>query len=181
MTDDTVETRVVTAEGDLGFQEYFVRDRFQPDVLAVKFRGADKARTAPGVLESITRAQIVFIAPSNPVTSIGPILAVPGVRDVLRSTTAQIAAISPIVGGAAVSGPAGKMMSMRSWKVSPAGIATAYRDVVDIVIADRQDEPTHVEGVQFAFTNTLMKSDADKTNLARFALETVHATREAAQ
>jgi LPPG:FO 2-phospho-L-lactate transferase len=181
MTDDTVETRVVTAEGDLGFQEYFVRDRFQPDVLAVKFRGADKARTAPGVLESITRAQIVFIAPSNPVTSIGPILAVPGVRDVLRSTTAQIAAISPIVGGAAVSGPAGKMMSMRSWKVSPAGIATAYRDVVDIVIADQQDEPTHVEGVQFAFTNTLMKSDADKTNLARFALETVYATREAAQ
>jgi hypothetical protein len=73
------------------------------------------------------------------------------------------------------------MMSMRSWKVSPAGIATAYRDVVDIVIADQQDEPTHMEGVQFAFTNTLMKSDADKTNLARFALETVHATREAAQ
>jgi LPPG:FO 2-phospho-L-lactate transferase len=181
MTDEAIETRVITPEGDLGFQEYFVRDRFEPDVLAVKFRGADKACTAPGVLEAITRADIVFIAPSNPVTSIGPILAVPGVRDVLRSTNAQIAAVSPIVGGAAVSGPAGKMMSMRSWKVSPAGVAEAYRDFVDIVIADQQDEPAHAEGVQFAFTNTLMKSDADKTSLARFALDTVNATREAAQ
>jgi LPPG:FO 2-phospho-L-lactate transferase len=181
MTDDTVETRVITPEGDLSFQEYFVRDRFEADVLAVRFRGADKARTAPGVLEAITSAEVVFIAPSNPVTSIGPILAVPGVRDVLRSTTAQVVAVSPIVGGAAVSGPAGKMMSMRSWKVSPAGIADAYRDFVDVVIADKQDEPAQVEGVQFAFTNTLMKSDADKTNLARFAVDAVNATREAAQ
>ncbi len=181
MTDDTVETRVITPDGDLSFQEYFVRDRFEPDVLAVKFRGADKARTAPGVLEAITSAEVVFIAPSNPVTSIGPILAIPGVRDILRSTTAQVVAVSPIVGGAAVSGPAGKMMSMRGWKVSPAGIAEAYRDFVDIVIADKQDEPTQTEGVQFVFTNTVMKSDADKTNLARFALDAVNATREAAR
>jgi hypothetical protein len=73
------------------------------------------------------------------------------------------------------------MMSMRGWKVSPAGVAEAYRDFVDIVIADQEDEPTHVEAVQFAFTNTLMKSDADKTNLARFALHSVNAAREAAQ
>jgi LPPG:FO 2-phospho-L-lactate transferase len=181
MTDDSIETRVVTPEGDCSFQEYFVRDRFQPAVLAVNFRGAEKARTAPGVLESIANADVVFIAPSNPVTSIGPILAVPGVRDVLRSTTAQVAAISPIVGGAAVSGPAGKMMSMRGWQVSPAGVAQAYRDFVDLVIADRQDETTHVEGVQFAFTNTLMKSDSDKIDLARFALDAVSATSEAAR
>jgi LPPG:FO 2-phospho-L-lactate transferase len=181
MTDDPVETRVITPDGDLSFQEYFVRDRFQPDVLAVKFRNAEKSRTAPGVLEAITRADIVFIAPSNPVTSIGPILAIPGIRDILKSTTAQIAAISPIVGGQTVSGPAGKMMKMRSWPVSPVGIAAAYRDFIDIVIADKQDEPAHAEGVQFAFTNTLMKSDVDKINLARFALEHVPATREAAQ
>src|SRR5512147_2406927 len=79
MTDDTVETRVITPEGELGFQEYFVRDGFQPEVLTVKFRGAEKARTAPGVLEAIARADTVLIAPSNPVTSIGPILAVPGI------------------------------------------------------------------------------------------------------
>ena len=179
MTDDAVETRVITPEADLSFQEYFVRDRFEPDVLAVKFRGAEKARTTPGVLEAITSADIVFIAPSNPVTSIGPILAIPGVRDVLRATTAQIAAVSPIVGGAAVSGPAGKLMTMRSWKVSPIGIAAAYRDFIDIVIADKQDEPIHLEGVQFAFTDTVMRSDADKTNLARFALGTVSAARGA--
>jgi LPPG:FO 2-phospho-L-lactate transferase len=181
MTDDPVETRVITPEGDSSFQEYFVRDRFQPDVVAVKFRGAEKARTAPGVLEAITRADIVFIAPSNPVTSVGPILAVPGVRDVLRSTTARVAAVSPIVGGAAVSGPAGKMMSMRKWQVSPAGIARAYGDFLDTMIADQQDEPTHIEGAQIAFTHTLMKSDADKINLARFAVDTVSATREAAR
>jgi LPPG:FO 2-phospho-L-lactate transferase len=181
MSDDAVETRVITADGDLSFQEYFVRDRFQPDVLAVKFRGSEKSRTAPGVLEAITRADIVFIAPSNPVTSIGPILAVPGVRDVLKSTTAQIAAVSPIVVGAAVSGPAGKMMQMRGWPVSPAGVAEAYRDFVDVVIADQQDKTTPVEGVQVVFTNTLMKSGDDKINLARFAVESVSAVREAAQ
>ncbi len=181
MTDDPVETRVITAEGDTSFQEYFVRDRFQPDVFAVKFRNAEKARTAPGVLEAITRADIVFIAPSNPVTSIGPILAIPGVRDVLRSTTARIAAVSPIVAGAAVSGPAGKMMAMRKWKVSPAGIAEAYRDFIDIVVADEQDRGIQADAVQFAFTNTLMKFEDDKIELARFALNAVPAAREAAR
>jgi len=181
MTDGPVETRVITPEGDTSFQEYFVRDRFQPDVLAVKFRNAEKARTAPGVLEAITRADVVFIAPSNPVTSIGPVLAIPGVRDVLKSTTAQVAAVSPIVGGAAVSGPAGKMMQMRKWPVSPAGIAEAYRDFIDVVIADEQDRGVQADGVRFEFTNTLMKSDDDKIKLARFALNAVPAAREAAR
>ena len=180
MTDDPVETRVITPQGDTSFQEYFVRDRFQPDVLAVKFRNAEKARTAPGVLEAMTRADIVFIAPSNPVTSIGPILSIPGVRDVLKSTTAQVAAVSPIVGGAAVSGPAAKMMQIRKWKVSTAGIAQAYRDFIDVVIADEQDRGVQADGVRLEFTNTLMKSADDKINLARFALNAVSAAREAA-
>jgi LPPG:FO 2-phospho-L-lactate transferase len=181
MSDDAVETCVVTPQGERSFQEFFVRDRFQPDVLDVKFHHIEKARTAPGVLEAITRSDIVFIAPSNPVTSIGPILTVPGVRDVLRTTTAQVVAISPIVGGAAVSGPAGKMMAMRGWSVSPAGIAEAYRDFLDVLIADRQDEGTEVEGVPMVFTNTLMTSEADKVDLARFALGAVAASRGAAQ
>ena len=181
MTDDPVETRVITPEGDTSFQEYFVRDRFQPDVLAVKFRNAEKARTAPGVLEAITRADVVFIAPSNPVTSIGPILSIPGVRDVLKSTMAQVAAVSPIVAGTAVSGPAGKMMAMRKWQVSPAGVAQAYRDFIDVVIADEQDRGIQVDGVRFEFTNTLMKSEADKVNLAHFAMNAVPAAREAAR
>ncbi len=179
MSDDSVETRVITPEGDTSFQEYFVRDRFQPDVLAVKFRNAEKARSAPGVLEAIARADVVFIAPSNPVTSIGPILSIPGMRDVLKSTTAQVAALSPIIGGAAVSGPAGKMMQMRKWQVSPVGIAAAYREFIDVVIADEQDRGAAADNVHFTFTNTLMKSSADKIALARFALDAIPAAREA--
>ncbi|HWR17562.1 MAG TPA: 2-phospho-L-lactate transferase [Terriglobales bacterium] len=175
MTNDHVETRVSTRNSNLNFQEYFVRDRHQAEATDVKFEGIDKAQTAPGVLEAITRAEAVFLAPSNPVTSIGPILALPGVRDVLRNCTAPIAAISPIVAGQAVSGPAAQLMSMRKWPVSPDGIAQAYRDFVDLVIADEADreERHHIEGhgVRAAFTNTVMRTDQDKTALARFALD----------
>ncbi len=181
MTDDPVETRVITPKGDLSFQEFFVRERFQPEVRSVKFRNSEKARTAPGVLEAIMRSDVVFIAPSNPITSIGPILSIPGIREILASTPAQVAAVSPIVGGTAVSGPAAKMMTMRNWPVSPAGIAAAYSGFLDVLIADRQDQPSPVTGVQVAYTNTLMRSDEDKINLARFALDTVAATREAAR
>ncbi len=181
MTDDPVETRVITPKGDLSFQEFFVRERFQPEVRSVKFRNSEKARTAPGVLEAIMRSDVVFIAPSNPITSIGPILSIPGIREILASTPAQVAAVSPIVGGTAVSGPAAKMMTMRNWPVSPAGIAAAYSGFLDVLIADQQDQPSPVTGVQVAYTNTLMRSDEDKINLARFALDTVAATREAAR
>lgn len=183
MSDDYVETRVITPEGELSFQEYFVRERFQPKVLGVKFRGADRASTAPGVLEAITRADCIFIAPSNPVTSIGPILAIPGMRDTLRNCTGRVAAVSPIVGGEAVSGPAGKMMHMRKWKVSPAGIAEAYRDFAHLIIADQRDESERPSieqlGKQAVFTNTIMKSDADKVALAQFAFQSVAQSREA--
>jgi LPPG:FO 2-phospho-L-lactate transferase len=180
MSDDRVETRVVTPKGELSFQEYFVRDRYQPDVLDVKFEGAAQAHSAPGVLESIARADIVFIAPSNPVTSIGPILAVPGVREVLGTCTAPVVAVSPIVGGDAVTGPAARLMRMRGWEVSPAGIGEAYRDFVDVVIADTRDQSSVAHNLPFriAFSNTIMRSDSDKTALARFALE-VTATQEA--
>jgi LPPG:FO 2-phospho-L-lactate transferase len=185
MTDDRVETRVVTPHANLSFQEYFVRDRFQPDVLDVKFRGADKARTAPGVLQAIARADAIFIAPSNPVTSIGPIFSVAGVRDALRCAMAPVAAVSPIVGGAAVSGPAAKLMHMRGWQVSPAGLAEAYRELIDVVIADSQDDrekqSIEANGAQAVFTQTLMKSNEDKIALAKFALESVTAPRGAAR
>lgn len=182
-TDGVVETRVITNQGNLSFQEYFVRERFQPDVLDVKFRGAETARTAPGVLEAIASAEVVFFAPSNPVTSIGPILAVPGVREVLQTCMAPVVAVSPIVGGDAVSGPAAKLMRMRGWKTSAAGIAQAYRGLLDGMIADSVDEATRTEieteGVQAHFTETVMKSDGDKVRLAQFALEQVLQTQEA--
>jgi len=185
MSDDSVETRVITRTGDLAFQEYFVREHSQPDVLDVKFRHSERARTAPGVLEAIAKADMIFVAPSNPVTSIGPILSVPGVRDVLKNSTAPVAAVSPIVGGQAVSGPAGKMMRMRKWRVSPAGIAEAYRDFAHVIIADSKDETERSaieeQFVRAAFTNTIMSSADDKIALARFALSAVSMGREAAR
>src|SRR6516162_1768891 len=110
MTDAAVETRVMTPSGELSFQEYFVRERWQPEVTGVRFFGSETAHPAAGVLEAIRTADAVLIAPSNPVTSIGPILAVPGIREALRETPARVAAVSPIVAGAAVSGPAGMLM-----------------------------------------------------------------------
>ena len=174
MSDDPVQTVVSTPAGDLTFQEYFVRERWKPPVDAVSFKGAEAASTAAGVLQSLIHSDLVFIAPSNPVTSIGPILAVPGVRDALRCSTAQVIAVSPIVDGAAVSGPAGDMLKMRGFAVSAAGVAACYRDVIDALIADTQDENLRPQiqaaEVKPIFTNTMMTSDDDKIALARFAL-----------
>ncbi|HEX3942498.1 MAG TPA: 2-phospho-L-lactate transferase [Rhizomicrobium sp.] len=177
MSDDRVQTVVSTPDGDLRFQEYFVRERCKPAVTDVRFEGAQQASTASGVLQAMIHSDLVLIAPSNPITSIGPILAVPGVRDAIRCSSAQVIAISPIVGGAALSGPAGEMLKMRGFAVSAAGVAASYRDLIDVLIADTQDEgereAIQKEKVHAVFTNTLMKSDSDKIALAQFALSTV--------
>lgn len=177
MTDDHVETRVKTPAGELSFQEYFVRERYQVAVEGVRFEGAEQARPAPGVVEAIAQAECVVIAPSNPVTSIGPILAVPGIREALRGTAARVAAVSPIVGGAAVSGPAGELMRRQGLVVSAAGVAQVYADFLDVLIVDERDaaEKSRVEklGVELRTARTVMKSDADKAGLAWAAMEIV--------
>ncbi len=141
MSDDRVSTMLDTAKGTLTFQEYFVRERHQVEVRAVRFEGAEAARPAPGVIESIERADAIVFAPSNPVTSIGPILAVQGIREALRRASAPIVAVSPIVGGAEVSGPAGELMQMMGWPSTIAGIAKAYDDFLDVLVAD-ETEPS---------------------------------------
>ena len=177
MTDDRVSTVLDTAKGALTLQEYFVRERHQVDVRAVYFQGAEKARAAQGVIEAIGSAEAVIFAPSNPVTSIGPILAVPDVRDALRRTRAPIAAVSPIVGGAAVSGPAGALMEMMGWPSSIAGVARAYEDFLDVLIADITDKDDAQrmgsEKLRVVCANTLMKSTDDKRELARLTLAAV--------
>ena len=177
MSDDPVHTIVSTPDGDLRFQEYFVRERWKPSVVDVKFEGAKEASTAPGVLQFLIHSELVLIAPSNPVTSIGPILAIPGVRDALRCTTAQVIAISPIVGKAAVSGPAGEMLKMRGHVVSAAGVADVYRGLLDVLVADTQDEnerhDIESKEVHATFANTLMKSNDDKIALAKFAIAAI--------
>lgn len=172
MSDDRVETRVLTAGGELSFQEYFVRERYQPAVRGVRFAGAEQARPTPGVLEAIVEAEAVVIAPSNPVTSIGPILAVPGVREAIKRTKAPVTAISPILGGAAVSGPAGELMRTQGLPVSIVGVIRGYADFLDLLIADERDAAygTRVENIALRYTNALMKSEADKKSLARSVL-----------
>jgi len=180
MSDDRVETRVQTANGDLHFQEYFVRERYQPKVNGVRFVGAGEAKPAPGVLESITNADAIFLAPSNPITSIGPILAVPGIRQALAETSVPIAAISPIVNGAAVSGPAAALMQVKGLPATIAGIAKAYADFLDVLIVDESDREVLYQlknrNLDICCTRTVMKSAEDKTNLARAALNFMRQT-----
>lgn len=185
MTDERVETRVQTAAGELSFQEYFVREHYEVALEGVRFEGAEQARPAPGVVEAIAVAEAVLIAPSNPVTSIGPILSVPGIREALKQTPARVAAVSPIVGGAAVSGPAGELMRTQGLAVSAQGVAQAYSDFLDVLIVDERDaaEKTAVErvGIELRTARTVMKSEADKAGLAWAALEIVRSAAAVAR
>ena len=171
MTDARVETRVLTAAGDLSFQEYFVRERYRPEPLAVRYEGAGQAEPASGVLWAIADADAIIIAPSNPITSIGPILAVPEIREALRQSQAPVAAVSPIVGGAAVSGPAAALMRCVGFEASLHGIAMAYLDLLDVLIADRRDGGAALpENITVHFCDTIMVSENAKEALAREAL-----------
>ncbi len=175
MSDDRVSTVLNTAKGTLAFQEYFVRERHQVAVRRVRFEGAHRSLPAPGVIESIESAEAIIFAPSNPVTSIGPILAVPGVCDALRRAKATVAAVSPIVGGEAVTGPAGALMKMMGWASGIAGVAKAYEDFLDVLIADHGDKAAASavgsDNLRVLCTNTIMRSLDDKRELARFTLE----------
>jgi LPPG:FO 2-phospho-L-lactate transferase len=174
MSDMRVETRIDTPAGNLSFEEYFVKRWYQDPVNAVHFVGSSEAEPAPGVVEAIASAQAVLIAPSNPVTSIGPILAVPGIREALQSTRAKVVAVSPIIGDAAVSGPAANLMNARGLQVSIAGVAKAYEDFLDILIADDSDAAAaqfiSSDRLQVHCTNILMRSNEDKSRIARNAL-----------
>ena len=184
MSDDRIATMLDTPKGTLTFQEYFVRKRHQVDVSAVRFEGAEGAQPAPGVIESIDQAEAIVFAPSNPVTSIGPILAVPGIRDALRRCAAPVAAVSPVVGGAAVSGPAGKLMEMMGWPCSIAGVAKAYEDFLDVLVVDDADEHEAArlrsESLRVESTRTIMRSDEDKRALAEFVVGQLDVVRAAA-
>ena len=112
---------------------------YQDPVNSVRFAGIEKAEPAPGVIDAIMSATVVLLAPSNPVTSIGPILAVPGIVEALKQTRAPVAAVSPIIGNTAVSGPAGILMAAQGLPVSIAGVAQAYREFLDILVVDNRD------------------------------------------
>ncbi len=174
MSNSRVETRIGTPIGELSFQEYFVQRRYQDPVESVHFGGAAEAEPAPGVTDAILSASVVLLAPSNPVTSIGPILAVPGIREALRETRAPVAAVSPIVGGKAVSGPAGILMAAQGLPVSITGVAEVYHDFLDLLIVDLSDAQTagalRRSGLRVEGTHTIMRSAQEKADLARTVL-----------
>ena len=132
MSNSRVETRVDTPVGELSFEEYFVQRWYQDPVNSVRFAGASDAEPAPGVIEAIESADAILIAPSNPITSIGPILAVPGIREALCRAKSKIGAVSPIISGAPVAGPAGILMAAQGLPSSIAGVAQAYEDFLDV-------------------------------------------------
>jgi LPPG:FO 2-phospho-L-lactate transferase len=175
MTNSRVETRVKTPIGELSFEEYFVQRWYQDPVESIRFAGASDAEPAPGVIDAIRGAEAVILAPSNPVSSIAPILAVPGVREALRESRARIAAVSPIVGGAAVSGPAGILMQAQGFPVSIAGVAEYYHDFLDLLVVDVQDSQMASElqksGMRVHCTQTLMRTQEERLALARKVLE----------
>ena len=171
MSDDRVETRVATPGGELSFQEFFVKRHWAPDVTAVRFAGAERSRPAPGVLEAIRTAAALVICPSNPITSIGPILAVPGVRTALQETNAPVIGISPIIGDRAVSGPAHKLLAAGGWEISALGVARGYGDFLDYFFVATEDEGRKNEiaklGIDAVVTNIRMDDLAGKRRLAR--------------
>ena len=166
MSNDPVRTIVYTEAGALPFQEYFVKRRSEGNVTKVELRGIDTATAAPGVCDAIRSAHLVVFPPSNPIVSIGPILALPGVRSALRETAAPVAAISPLVAGKPIKGPADRLLSGLGIAVSAVGVAGLYRDFLDTFVIDTQDhqQKSLLEelGVSVIVTDTIM-SDMEKS------------------
>lgn len=170
MSDDEVATRVQTPQGELDFQEYFVARRQTDDVLGVSFAGIDQARPSPAVLAAIEGADVIVFCPSNPIVSIGPILAVPGIRDALAASAAAKVAVSPIVGGRALKGPADKMLATLGHEVSALGVARILSGLVDVFVLDETDAglagAVATLGMRPVVAATVMGDAADRARLA---------------
>jgi len=177
MSDDKVETRIWTPKGEISFQEYFVKERWSSEVSGVAYAGAEKSRPAPGVVDAIRKARAVIVCPSNPVTSIGAILAVPGIKAALKETQAQVIGVSPIIQGAAVTGPADKLMVAMGMEASSSGVAKAFADFLDTLVIAPEDgsQRNRIEalGVKTVATAIRMNSLDDKKRLAREVLALV--------
>ena len=174
MSDQPVRTIVRTTEATLTFQEYFVRDKALGEVVAVDYAGADAARPGPDVRTALVEADVVVVCPSNPVTSIGPILAVPGLVAALAASR-TVVGVSPIVGGAPVSGPAGRLLRARGLDVSPLGVAAAYAPWLRALLIDTRDAELapalERSGVRAVVTDVVMSDRAREIALARWVLD----------
>ena len=175
MTDDPVSTVLETPEGRLEFQEYFVRRGQRDEVLGVDLRGIEDASPSGDVLAAISGADAVVICPSNPVVSVGPILSVPGMTEALASSRAPKVAVSPIVGGRALKGPADKMLLSLGHEVSATGVAAMYSGLVDGMVVDSVDEEERAGiediGMRVLVTDSVMRDAWDRARLAAETLE----------
>jgi len=175
MSDAYTPTRVATDEGEMHFQEYFVRRKCEPRVKEIRLDGIEASQPAAGVVDAILDADAVIVCPSNPMISIGPILAVPGVRDALCETAATVVAITPIIGGRALKGPAADMLRDLGHEASATGVARIYRDFVDVFVLDEADAASKPRIEMFCrrvvVTNTVMTALKEKQALARCVIE----------
>lgn len=177
MSNDRVKTIVKTDDGDQPFQEFLVKHHARDRVTGVRFEGAEQASAAPGVLDAIREADAILIAPSNPIASIGPILAIREIRDALAVSTAKRAAVSPIIGGRSLQPPAGEMMAGLGHAVDVTGVASVYRGFIDSLVIDEADAaraPLVEEmGIRTIVGNTIMEDEAARQQLARLVLDAV--------
>lgn len=171
MSDDPVKTVLLTDEGEMPMQRYFVGRRAEPKVTEVSYQGAETASASPGLQDALAKAGMLVLCPSNPYLSLGPILALPGVRQRMRAFPGKKVCVSPIVGGDAVKGPAGKIMAELGKQVSSVEVAREYRDICDVLVIDNQDKALASEieemGITPLVTSTIMESEKDKIALAR--------------
>ena len=177
MTNSPVPTLVHTSEGVLAFQEYFVRRRCEPVVQGFTFEGVEQSQPAPGIMEALASSDTIIVCPSNPFISIGPILAVPGIREAVRHAEATVVAVSPVVGGQAIKGPTAAMLGQLGHEVSAAGVAAMYADILDTFILDIRDEALRCRvldlGLAVRTAETIMNSEPARMSLARMVMEMV--------
>jgi LPPG:FO 2-phospho-L-lactate transferase len=173
MCDEDVTTVITTPQGDMHFQEFWVKYRGSLEVLDIRFEGVEKAKATDDVLNALNVCDFVLIGPSNPITSILPILSVKGIKKALKRKT--VVAVSPIIGKKPVSGPAGVFMRVKGYKVSPLGVADVYGDFLDILVVDSSDSDLvgSYRNVKIVSTNTMMRSRSDAKRLAEFILNVI--------
>jgi len=175
MTDEDVETWILTDEGEMHFQEYLVKKQMNPTVKSVFIRGIEKAKPAPGVIDAIEESRLIIICPSNPIISIGPILKIIKIREALQRTKARIMAISPLVGGKPLKGPADRLMKGIGLEVSSTQVAKLYKDFIDGIVIDERDalEANGIRqlGIEPFVLDTIMNEDEKAEQVAKQVLK----------
>jgi LPPG:FO 2-phospho-L-lactate transferase len=178
VTDDSLRTKVVIAgEGEIDFQDYFVRRRHAVPVTSVRLAGAERARPAPGVLAAIAEAEAIVVAPSNPIVSIAPVLAVQGLREAVIARRDRVVAISPIIAGAALKGPADRLLVELGHESSVIGVAGLYAEIASVLVIDNADaahtKAVEAKGMRCVVTDTIMSSAERAGALAKVAVASV--------